>query len=205
MKSKHLYKGALSIGLLLSAWGVTGNMVSDASKNHSQLEIQDQTENTLSTSLNEFQYNDHIKQTKDLQYLYTHTLADLQQEVFGDKNGINEYGVTYLDREQQKIVIGLIEQGDQTQEFKKKVLKTLPHETVQWKTVNHSMNKLMSKVPMVYEETDTIIENKENNYQIRYDMENNRLELLIDHITSEQRQRLIQKFGSMLSIHVNNM
>ncbi|QSS98632.1 hypothetical protein IMZ31_10970 [Pontibacillus sp. ALD_SL1] len=205
MKSKHIYKGALSIGLLLSAWGVTGNIVSDASKNHSQLEIPEQTENTLSTSLNEFQYNNQIKQTNDLQYLYTHTLADLQQEMFGDENGINEYGITYLDREQQKIVIGLIEQQNHAQEFKKKVLETLPHETVQWKTVNYSMNTLMSKVPMVYEETDTLIEDKENNYQIRYDMENNRLELLIDHITSEQKKMLIQKFGSMLSIQLNNM
>ncbi|GGD21531.1 hypothetical protein [Pontibacillus salipaludis] len=205
MKSKTIYKGALSIGLLLSAWGVTGNIVSDASKNHSQLEIQEQTENTLSTSLNEFQYHNQIKQTKDLQYLYTHTLADLQEEMFGDENGINEYGITYLDREQQKIVIGLIEQEDHGQEFKKKVLETIPNENVQWKTVNYSMNTLMSKVPMVYEETDALIEDKENNYQIRYDMENNRLELLIDYITSEQRKTLIQKFGSMLSIHVNKM
>ncbi|WP_345239179.1 hypothetical protein [Pontibacillus salipaludis] len=205
MKSKTIYKGALSIGLLLSAWGVTGNIVSDASKNHSQLEIQEQTENTLSTSLNEFQYHNQIKQTKDLQYLYTHTLADLQEEMFGDENGINEYGITYLDREQQKIVIGLIEQEDHGQEFKKKVLETIPNENVQWKTVNYSMNTLMSKVPMVYEETDALIEDKENNYQIRYDMENNRLELLIDYITSEQRKMLIQKFGSMLSIHVNKM
>lgn len=205
MKSKATYKGALSIGLLLSAWGVTGNIVSDASKNHSQLEIQEQTENTLSTSLNEFQYNNQIKQTNDLQYLYTHTLANLQQEMFGDENGINEYGITYLDREKQKIVIGLIEQEHRTQEFKQKVLKTLPNETVQWKTVNYSMNTLMNNVPMVYEETDTLIEDKENNYQIRYDMENNRLELLIDHITSEQRKILFQEFGSLLSIQVNNM